>query len=376
MRVDDRPATFTRIGRELVVTPDADIGDHRRFTTVVRYHGVPEPVQDPTSPGDIGWLRGEAGTYVADEPDGARGGVPVQRPPVGQGRLHHPRHAPTGQTVVANGVETATQPDGANTTHTYETRAPMATYLLQVAIGAYRLQTATGPDGLPMRSAAPSRTTIDLAAVNAKTAEQIGFFQLLFGRYPFAEAGVLIADAPPDFALETQTMPIFPASWFTPDAGPAGPDSATSHELAHQWFGDSVTIERWSDIWLNEGFATYAQWMWDDHTGATPMAQSVTRAYAALPKLRRTYGAVTAPLAEDLFSPNEYAGAAVVLAALRSTIGDDAFFRVLRTWVARHGGGNATTDDFVRLTNEIAGRDLTSFFDQWLRSTTVPPLPR
>jgi aminopeptidase N len=373
--VDDRPATFVRFGRELVVTPGHDIPDHRRFTTVVRYRGVPEPVNDPTSPGDIGWLRAPSGSYVVNEPDGARGVFPSNDHPSDKAEFTIHVTAPSDETVVANGVETSAQPIGVNTVHTFETRAPMATYLLQIAIGQYRVRTATAADGLPLRSAAPANTSVDLAAVNARTAEQIAFFQQLFGPYPFADAGVLIADTPPDFALETQTMPIFPASWFASDAGPAGPDSATSHELAHQWFGDDVTIERWSDIWLNEGFATYAQWLWDDHTGAERLSKSVVEAYAELPKLRQSYGAVTSPRPADVFSPNEYEGAAVVLAALRRTIGDDAFFRVLRTWVTRYGGGNASTADFVRLTNQVAGRDLTPFFDQWLRSTTVPPFP-
>jgi aminopeptidase N len=373
--VDARPATFARHGRELVVTPERSIRDRARFTTVVRYHGVPEPLEDPTSPGRIGWLRGQSGTYLANEPDGARGVFPSNDHPSDKAEFTIHVTAPSAQTVVANGVETATQPDDANTTHTFETRAPMATYLLQIAIGRYRVRTATGPDGLPLRSAAPADTTIDLDAVNARTAEQIAFFQGLFGAYPFADAGILIADAPPDFALETQTIPIFPVSWFTRTAGSAGPSSETSHELAHQWFGDDVTIERWSDIWLNEGFATYAQWMWDDHRGATPLTERVAAAYGDLPQLRLAYGAVTAPRAGDIFSPNEYDGAAVVLAALRTTIGDAAFFQLLRTWVTRYGGRNASTADFVRLTNEIAGNDMTPFFDQWLRSTSVPPFP-
>jgi aminopeptidase N len=373
--VDDRAAKFVRIGRELVITPDQDIPNHRRFTTVVRYRGVPKPVSDPTSPGNIGWLRGQSGTYVANEPDGARSVFPSDDHPSDKADFTIHVTAPSDETVVANGVETSAQPVGVNTTHTFETRAPMATYLLQIAIGSYRMRTGTGVDGLLLRSAAPASSTIDLAAVNARTSEQIAFFQHLFGPYPFADAGVLIADAPPDYALETQTMPIFPTSWFTPAAGPAGPGADTAHELSHQWFGDDVTIERWSDIWLNEGFATYAQWLWNDHTGATPMSRSVTRAYAELPTLRRFFGAVTSPRPKDLFSPNEYDGAAVVLAALRTTIGDDAFFRLLRTWVTTYGGRNASTADFVRLAGQVAGRDLTGFLDQWLVSTTVPPFP-
>jgi aminopeptidase N len=374
VRVDDADATFVRDGDELVVTPPQPLADGRSFTTVVRYHGVPASVHDPTAPGRIGWLRGEAGTYVANEPVGARGVFPSNDHPSDKADYTITVVAPSDRAVVANGVEVATRTDGATTTHTFETRAPMATYLLQIAIGAYRVQTGTGPAGLPMRSAAPARTDIDLAAINAQTANQLAYFSLLFGPYPFADAGVLIADAPPDFALETQTMPIFPTSWFE-GAGPADPGTVTAHELAHQWFGDDVTIERWSDIWLNEGFATYAQWLWDDHVGVEPMAQSVADAYAMTPRLRRAFGAVTSPSAPNLFSQNEYDGAAIVLAALRATVGDDAFFRILRTWVVRHGGANATTDDFVHLADEESGRDLTSFFDQWLRSTTVPPLP-
>jgi aminopeptidase N len=374
VHADGAPANFSRVGRELVVTPRQPIAKGHRFRTVVAYRGVPSPVVDPTGLGPIGWLAGRGGSSIASEPAGAEGIFPCDDHPSDKATYTIRVTAPTHDQVIASGVETTTTTSGTATTHVFEMTAPMATYLLQLAIGNFRVATATTPDGVTLRSAAPVGSTVDLAAINARTGQQLAYFSSLFGPYPFTTAGALIADIPPSFALETQTIPIYPTSWFT---GPLEDTSVvTAHEISHQWFGDDVSVEQWSDIWLNEGFATYAEWLWADHIGAVPLATSVDVAMARLPELRKRDGAVVAPSTRTMFDGNEYDGAAVTLAALRRTIGDGEFFELLRQWVRRHAGSNATTDDFIALANDISGRDFTSFFDTWLRSTSVPTMPR
>jgi aminopeptidase N len=370
-------AAHDRFGTELRVTPDVAIAQGADFTAVVRYHGVPQPVPDPSAPGEIGWLTAESGTFVVSEPVGAMGVFPNNDHPSDKATYDVVVTAPSTATVVANGTRTDRQEAGGATIWTFEMTQPMATYLLQVAIGAYTVAEADAPTaaapGIPLRSVAPTAAGIDLATVNQRAAAQIAWFEPFFGDYPFDVYGVLIADAPPSFALETQTLSIFPTAWYQADIVPV--ESVEAHELAHQWFGDDVSVAQWDDIWLNEGFATYAEWMWAEHTGFGTVAERAADTVPDARRWRHRYGPVASPRPGELFSQNQYDGAALVLHALRRTIGDDTFFGLLRTWTERYGGGNASTADFEALATEVAGQDLTGFFAGWLHSDTLPPLP-
>jgi aminopeptidase N len=147
------------------------------------------------------------------------------------------------------------------------------------------------------------------------------------------------------------------------------------HELAHQWFGDWVTPARWSDIWLNEGFATWAEWLWSEHLGEGTISQRADATHANAAQWRQQFGPVLSPTELTLFSPNQYGGAGIVVEALRRTIGDGAFEDLLHQWLSRFGGRSVTTDDFVALAEEVSGRDLDAFFDSWLHSTELPAMP-
>ena len=368
-------ATFTRVGDELVLAPARAIARGGAFTTTVRYHGTPGGVIDPTAPGRIGWLTGQSGSFVAAEPIGATGIYPCSDHPSDKATYDIHVVAPSAATVAANGVQTEHRVTGATTRWSFSMPEPMATYLVQVAIGDYDVITATGPHGLPLRSLVARHLPASRRATLASIGDQISYFETLFGPYPFATYGVLVADSPPQYALETQTLSLFPVSWFEGDSG-TDLTTVEAHELAHQWFGDAVTPARWSDIWLNEGFATYAEWLWDDHAGIDPLQRSVDTAMRSAPSWRRNFGAVIHPnRAAGLFSPNEYDGAAIVLAALRRTIGDGPFFTLLQRWVTDHEGASVTTADFEAEAAAVSGRDLGSFFDAWLNSSTVPPFP-
>ena len=181
-----------------------------------------------------------------------------------------------------------------------------------------------------------------------------------FGAYPFDATGAIVDHASfVGYALETQTRPVYDRA----------PDEATvAHELAHQWYGDAVTPERWHDIWLNEGFATWAELLWANHTGVRSLRRSFRILYE-VPRRDREYwnpppGDPGGP--KHLFDLTIYLRGAMTLEALRQEIGDDAFFTILRRWYAEHRFGNATTPELIALAESVSGRQLDEFFDVWL----------
>lgn len=204
--------------------------------------------------------------------------------------------------------------------------------------------------------------------------EIISFLQQQFGPYPFDEAGGIVDDfSGLGFALENQTRPIYDKAFFTgtPEQG----DGVVVHELAHQWFGDDVALKRWSDIWLNEGFATYAEWLWAEHEGyADPQAyfDDLYSAPADDPFWQLTIGD---PGADDIFDGAVYDRGAMTLQALRLTVGDEAFFDIVQTWAHKKSGGNGTTTQFIALAESISGADLGDFFDDWLFTGEKPVAP-
>jgi hypothetical protein len=240
----------------------------------------------------------------------------------------------------------------------------MASYLSTAAVGDYDLRFSKGPNGLPIIDAVDRDLGPEADDGLARTSEMIAYFSGIFGRYPFTSYGAIIDDdEDAGYALETQTRPIY--------SGP--PDESTvAHELAHQWFGNSVSPELWKEIWLNEGFATYAEWLWEEHTGGqTAQAQFDTQyARAATSSFWRTV--VADPGALNLFVSAVYNRGAMTLQALRVKIGDRAFFGTLKAWYILHRNGTAGTADLIRIAELASRQDLDPFFQTWLYTPSKP----
>ena len=211
-----------------------------------------------------------------------------------------------------------------------------------------------------------SRAALDV--YEPVTIDQLEFFDEWFGPYPFASYGLAITESFPGLAMETQGRSLFSAIDFDGTLGYLQ-HLLLAHELAHQWFGNAVSPARWTDMWLNEGFATYGEWLWLDSVGLQPLE---TAAQAALLGQQSATIPVDEPTVGELFGTGVYEGGGMVLHALRREVGDDDFFAILRHWVARYKGGSATSDDFRSLAAEISGRDLEVFFDAWLSSADPP----
>jgi aminopeptidase N len=291
----------------------------------------------------------------------------VNDSPADKARYSFTVAVPHGKQVVANGLPVGRPSTRAGwTTYRYAESSPMASYLATVDIGDYTIS-RFHRGGLPYLTAVDEHLTgaartRSLAAI-AKQPAIIAWFAKRFGAYPFTSAGSIVDSFDIEYALETQTRPIY---------SPAADESTVAHETAHQWFGDSVTPRYWKDIWLNEGFATYAEWLWDQHAGGTTIDQQVQRLRAKPASDALWSKPVADPGPAGIYDDVVYERGALTLVQLERRIGTPTFFRLLRTWAATHRYGNGTTEEFTALAARLSGQDLDAFFTTWLRSAGKP----
>ncbi|GHH37511.1 M1 family metallopeptidase [Streptomyces candidus] len=381
VEVNGAPAAFSTAGEDLVVTPARKVQEGRRAHLTVRHTSNPLG-----NTADGGWVRTGDGLAMANQADAAHRVFPCNDHPSDKAYFTFRVTAPKDRTVVANGLPAAPRrakgrSAAANTTTwTYRTRHPMATELAQVSIGKSAVLHRTGPHGLPVRDVVPAADVKVLEPWLKKTPEHLRWMEERVGRYPFETYGVLVADASTGFALETQTLSLFERSLFTHTGYPRWyVDSIMVHELAHQWFGNSVSPRSWSDLWLNEGHATWYEALYAD--GHRPLERRMKDAYSRSDAWRSAGGPPAAPKQAEpgrkisIFRPVVYDGSALVLYALRQEIGAAAFEEVERRWVSEHRDSVAATEDFVKLASDVSGRDLSGFFQQWLYAKKTPPMP-
>jgi aminopeptidase N len=368
--VNGRRAKFTRDGDEIRITPRSPLSEGRTFTVSVTYGGVPEPLGGPIVFGSsYGWMKTDDGVFVACEPNAASTWFPSSDHPSDKATYDISIKAPRGLTGVSNGRLVSTRDRGDSTyTHWRESR-PMASYLATATIGKFDVRTGRTPAGTPIYVAVdPVLKNSNKVDVYGVTAEATDYWSQVFGPYPFEETGAIVDDMPQaGFSLEVQSKPAYSA---------VRSESTIVHELAHQWFGDSVSVRHWKDIWLNEGFATYAQWLWAEHKGTRSAHDSFVADYRSIPADDDFWQVKVAdPQRDTMFASAVYDRGAMTLQVLRERIGDTAFFKLLPAWTEAHRYGNAQTADFVRLAEKISGQQLDDLFDTWLYTTGRPELP-
>lgn len=369
IEVGDEQAEFDRDDDELTISPAVPIGNGEDFTTVIVYSGT--PVDNEFFAGDVGrpsgWHSRDGYAYVAGEPLAASTFHPANDHPSDKASFTYRITAPSDLTVVANGTLDDKAIVGDRTTWTYVQPHPQATYLTTLVIGDFTvIDDGASTSGVPVRNVIDTDLVDRVGTVFDAQPEMIDAFEELFGPYPFDVYGSAVVSDSFGGALETQTLSIFGADV----VGFGDGQAIVAHELAHQWFGNDVSVERWEDIWLNEGFATYGETLWSESSDPDFSYENWIRdALQFGPALARN---VQDPGSRELFGAQVYWRGAFTLHALRVRVGDDVFFDILQTWSERFGGGNATTDDFQSLAEELSGDDLDDFFDEWLRSAELP----
>ncbi|GAB2674524.1 M1 family metallopeptidase [Saccharopolyspora gloriosae] len=364
--VDGEPAKFGHRAGKLRVRPRRAIADGARFEVRVRYAGNPRPVRGQW--GDIGWDELTEGSLVASQPIGAPSWFPCNDHPSDKAAYRVSVTADAGFTVLVTGDLLSRRTSGAGSTRwVYERAEPTPTYLMGVHTGRYEeVELAAGP--VPQRAAVPAHLLPVFRETFGRHGEIMRVLGELFGPYPFAEYVVVITDDDLEEPIEAQGLSVFGRNLLD---GHRTHERLVVHELAHQWFGNSLTLGDWRDIWLNEGFATYAEWLWSEAVGEGTAAEHArewhARMRAAEPGLR-----VADPGVARMFDEGVYKRGALVLHALRGELGDDAFFGLLRRWVAEHRHATVSTAEFTALAEQCAARPLEGLFETWLHGTETP----
>jgi aminopeptidase N len=364
LTVDGQPAAFSRGGQELIVTPPATIAEGQAFQVVVAYAGKVGPVKDPDGSFE-GWFPTGDGAFVVGEPRGGPTWFPCNDHPTDKATFETRITVPNGLKAFANGILVEQVPGAERTTFVWRMDQPMATYLATATSGRFKL-TQSSVGAIPSYVAVDPREARKSRKALRKLPEIVTYFEELFGPYPFSSTGAIVDRARfVGYALETQPLPVYDHA---PD------DVLVAHEIAHQWFGNSVTPDRWAEIWLNEGFATWAEWRWVAHEGGPTTERTFKRLYRIRAGERDFWnpppGDPNGP--KNLFRGSIYVRGAMTLEALRQKLGEPTFIAILRRWAAEHQYGNVSTAEFVALAEEVSGQQLNEFFSVWLYERGKP----
>lgn len=363
--VDGKAARYNHRAGKLRVRPARSLPAGVVFTVEVRYVGTPGPIRGTW--GEIGWEQLTDGALVASQPIGAPSWFPCNDTPANKASYRISVTTASPYAVVANGSLVSQRINASTTTWVYEQSAPLASYLATVQIGQYDFVELSG-DPVPQRAVVPGRLAPLVSHDFGRQSEMMSAFQALFGPYPFDEYVVVVADDELDVPVEAQGLSIFGTNHVD---GRRGAEHLVAHELAHQWFGNSLTVADWKHIWLNEGFANYAEWLWSEASGGVPAAALAARSRSEMARLRQDLR-VADPGVRRMFDDRVYQRGALTLHALRVELGDDAFFAVLREWTETYRHSTVTTEQFISLAQRHSTRPLDGLFRKWLHDTALP----
>ncbi|MCU0507149.1 MAG: M1 family metallopeptidase [Anaerolineae bacterium] len=372
-QVNGNAAKFEQEQAELLLTPSRPLTAGRDFTVTIRYHGQPGPAPDVVYGSEgLGWAHDTDGSINAmNEPSGARGWFPANDHPRDKAAFRFEVTVPKPWIVVASGEPREQSDLGDRTRFIFESAQPTTTYLTSVNVGQYEVETLDGPNGVVIRNYFPPEYYEGQRTHFRKAPEMIAYFSSLFGPYPFkAYASVIASDAHPLCAGSIGGAEQHELVVLCPSLPSAAAD-VIAHEIAHQWFGNSVSLEAWQDVWLKEGMATYAEWLWQTRERDLQTLDKVAKVYADAYQATAPVGD---PGANRLYNDEPYIGGALVIHALRKQVGEEAFFKLLRTYLERYRDGTASSEEFIAVAEEVSGQELSARFDEWLNKMGEPAI--
>ena len=363
-----RALKVSQRARKLTITVVATIEAGALFEVIVRYRGAPHPLKSIW--GEVGWEELDDGVLVAGQPTGSASWFPCNDHPSNKASFRIRVSCEDPYTVVANGTLIARTTRSGRTSWTYEVKEPMATYLATVLIGRYRRTDATAAP-VAQRIFFPANLAREVAVDFARLPEMISLFADRFGPYPFDAYSVVVTDDELEIPLEAHGLAIFGRNHVD---GAHGSDRLIAHELAHQWFGNSLTVVRWQDIWLHEGFACYAEWLWAEAGGGPTADASAAVHRTEIEALPRDI-VVGEPGPHDMFDDRVYKRGALALHAVRRSLGDDAFFGAVRAYTRARRHGSITTEDLVEfLSVHTDSGEIRRIVDRWIYRSALPKL--
>jgi aminopeptidase N len=369
-------ARWTHRASRLRIRLRAPVPAGSELGVAVSYRGRPRTMPGPDGP--TGWEELADGVIVAAQPHGAPTWFPCNDRMADKATYGITVRTDPGYRVVSNGRLVAERRMGRRVEWVHEQPVPMSTYLATLQIGRYDLEPQAGYDlgpqagsgGVPSALAAPPARMAAARSAFADQPRMLHTFAGLFGPYPFDGYTAVVTDDRLEIPLESQTLSTFGSNHLS-----RGWEAQRliAHELAHQWFGNTVTAASLRDIWLHEGFACYAEWLWSESIGRTTAQEEAQRHHALLARLPQDL-VLTDPGPRHTFDDRVYKRGALTLHTLRRAVGDDLFFALLRSWVDTHRFGVVTTADFVALVRDETGLDPERLLGPWLRETSLPPL--
>jgi len=362
------PTRVMHTARKLLITPAEPLVAGESFEVVVRYRGAPHPVRSHW--GEVGWEELTDGVLVAGQPNGAPSWFPCNDHPSDKATFRIQVTCEAPYTVVSNGPVVAKNTRSGRTTWSFEVREPMAAYLASVQIGRYRrhdLTAAPVAHSLFFPPALARQVAVDFARLG----EMISVFSDAFGPYPFPAYSVVVTADDLEIPLEAHGLGVFGKNHVD---GAHGSDRLIAHELAHQWFGNSLTLTRWADIWLHEGFACYAEWIWAEAAGGPTAHQNALLHRVDLDTEPKNL-AVGDPGPRAMFDDRVYKRGALALHAVRQALGDETFFTALRAYTRTHRHGSVTTDDLLGCFRAASGsRAADKIISRWIDAKSLPQL--
>ncbi|MFJ6697108.1 M1 family metallopeptidase [Streptomyces sp. NPDC091272] len=375
--VEGAAAAVNQAGTELTLRPERDLRKGETFKAVVRYSGAPPRITSANSDKE-GWLRSDDRkvSLALGEPTGSMAWFPGNNHPSDKATYDIKVTVPEGQKAISNGeLRTPPRTEGGRTTFDWQMREPMASYLAMLAVGEFEVWEGQAPAELgddeeevvrtvPVYAAAETSVAEESEQLRRRIPELMEWCVLNFGPYPYSSVGSVVArEGDVSYALESQTKPVY-----------GGTDSLESdqlHELAHQWFGNSVSPKTWRDMWLNESFATYAEWMWEEDEGGPSAQEQFEAAFADDDNWE--FPPATPPDESRISGDPVYQRGAMVLHKIRQAVGSEsAFLEVVQGWAATHRHTNASTADFTSYVEKKTHKDLSAVWDVWLHGDAKP----